>query len=243
MSQKLLSVKNLGKTFTKEGRKHWIFKDIDLEFAHKEITCLLGPSGSGKSTILRIIADLETASEGAVTWHRTAEIGFVFQSYALLPFLTVEQNVEFGLRMRGHSKKERVRRVQPLLADVGLEKFANHYPKELSGGMRQRVGLARALALNPQLLILDEPFSALDEHTAAELRQSLIDVKQKFGLSVIMVTHLISEAIALADKIYVLSAKPTEVVGKYRPDGQALRDIFAAEQQPLHSLIKAKLQL
>jgi NitT/TauT family transport system ATP-binding protein len=175
---------------------------IDLSIKNEEFVCLIGPSGCGKSTLLRIIAKLETATKGTV--EVTAEVSMVFQSGALLPWLTVEENAAFGLTSKGKNKKEAAREVKPFLAMVGLTELAGKYPHELSGGQRQRVGIARALAIKPKVLLLDEPFSALDPKTTHELHEDLLKIWREQKLTILMVSHLIEEAVSLADRVVLM---------------------------------------
>ncbi len=207
----MLTLKNISKNYTDEGKKAVILDDINLEFKTGELTTLIGPSGCGKSTLLRIISGLTPPSHGQLVWAETPQIGFIFQNYALFPYLTVFENIEFGLKMKGTSKAERIKIVNELIEEVGLKGYADKHPKELSGGMKQRVGIARALAISPNVLLMDEPFSSLDEFTAEDLRALLLNLWSKKHLSVIMVTHLIREALQLADQIVVLSTKPGRI--------------------------------
>lgn len=207
----MLKVKDITKTFELDKQKLTAVHDVNFEVKNGEFFTLIGPSGSGKSTILRIIAGLEKPTSGHLEWESDPKIGFVFQSFALFPFLTVYQNIEFGLKMTGVPEKERKTAVDELIKEVELDGFEDKHPKELSGGMRQRVGIARAFAINPNLLLLDEPFSALDEFTAEELRDLLLNLWQKRKITVIMITHLIREALELSDRIAVLSTQPGTV--------------------------------
>jgi len=189
------------------------------------IIALLGPSGSGKSTLLRILSGLAAPSAGEVFWHgkplkeSTPNIAIVFQSFALFPWLTVLSNVEVPLQARGMQHLERHRRALRALRLVGLQGFENAYPKELSGGMKQRVGFARALAVEPEILFMDEAFSALDVLTADNLRRELIELWQKKEIptkSIFLVTHNIEEAVVLADRIIVLGRNPARIRADFR---------------------------
>jgi len=177
-------------------------KGIDLAVAPEEFVCLIGPSGCGKSTLLRIIAGLEAPTTGAV--EKPQELSMVFQSGALLPWLTVEENAMFGLTAAGKSKKEAAKETRPYIEMVGLAELAGKYPHELSGGQRQRVGIARALAVRPKVLLLDEPFSALDPKTTHELHEDLLTIWREQKLTVLMVSHLIEEAVSLADRVVLM---------------------------------------
>jgi len=197
-----------------------VIAPTDLSIATGEIVALLGPSGSGKSTLLRMLTGLSTPSAGIVYWHEkpiaTADVNvsIVFQSFALFPWLTVLENVEAPLKARGMEPAERRRRSLKILDTVGLDGFQAAYPKELSGGMRQRVGFARALVVEPEVLFMDEPFSALDVLTAENLRSELLELWQKKTIptqAIFIVTHNIEEAVLLADRIIVLGRNPGRV--------------------------------
>jgi NitT/TauT family transport system ATP-binding protein len=202
-----------------------VLEDVNLTLREGEIVALLGRSGSGKSTLLRIVSGLLDPTAGQVKWRGSPVVGppdgiaMVFQSFALFPWLTVQENVELGLEARGVSRVEREKRADDALDLIGLGGFASAYPKELSGGMRQRVGLARALVVYPDLLLMDEPFSALDVLTAETLRTDLIDLWAEGKLpvkSVLMVTHNIEEAVLMCDRILVFSANPGRVASELK---------------------------
>ena len=197
-----------------------VLDDVNLTLAEGEIVGLLGRSGSGKSTLLRIVAGLLAPSAGRVLWHGTpvqgpaAGIAMVFQSFALFPWLTVQENVELGLEAQGIARAEREKRAETAIDLIGLGGFESAYPRELSGGMRQRVGLARALVVHPDLLLMDEPFSSLDVLTAETLRTDLIDLWIEGRLpakSVLMVTHSIEEAVLMCDRILLFASNPGRV--------------------------------
>jgi NitT/TauT family transport system ATP-binding protein len=197
-----------------------VISPTDLSIVPGEIVALLGPSGSGKSTLLRMLAGLSQPSGGEVLWHGKPistvriNVSIVFQSFALFPWLTVLENVEAPLRARGLAPEERRERSLKILDTVGLDGFQAAYPKELSGGMRQRVGFARALVVEPEVLFMDEPFSALDVLTAENLRSELLELWQKKTIptqSIFIVTHNIEEAVLLADRIIVLGRNPGHV--------------------------------
>ncbi len=197
-----------------------VIEPTDLAIVSGEIVALLGPSGSGKSTLLRMLAGLSKPSGGDVLWHgkpigsQTINVSIVFQSFALFPWLTVLENVEAPLRARGMAAEERRERAHHILDTVGLDGFQSAYPKELSGGMRQRVGFARALVVEPEVLFMDEPFSALDVLTAENLRSELLELWAKKTIptqSIFIVTHNIEEAVLLADRIIVLGRNPGRV--------------------------------
>jgi NitT/TauT family transport system ATP-binding protein len=204
-----------------------VLEQVDLTLRQGEIVGLLGRSGSGKSTLLRIIAGLFRPTRGEVVCHGqsvrgpTLGVAMVFQTFALFPWLTVLENVELGLEAIGIEKSERRRRALSAIDLIGLDGFESAYPKELSGGMRQRVGFARALVVHPELLLMDEPFSALDVLTAETLRTDLIDlwVDGKLPIkSILMVTHNIEEAVLMCDRILVFSSNPGRVEAEFRVD-------------------------
>ncbi|MGK9234349.1 nitrate/sulfonate/bicarbonate ABC transporter ATP-binding protein [Inquilinus limosus] len=204
-----------------------VLDDVSLTIREGEIVGLLGRSGSGKSSLLRIIAGLVPPTAGAVTWCGRPVVGpsdglsMVFQSFALFPWLTVLQNVEIGLEAQGIPAAERRRRALEAIDLIGLDGFESAYPKELSGGMRQRVGFARALVVHPRLMLMDEPFSALDVLTAETLRTDLIDLWMEGRLpikSILMVTHNIEEAILMCDRVLIFSSNPGRVAAEIRID-------------------------
>ena len=220
-SQPIIEAWQLEKDYRQpEGRTIQVVAPIDLSIAPNTIVALLGPSGCGKSTILRMLSGLLAPSKGEVLWHgqplREARpnVAIVFQSFALFPWLTVLENVEGPLLARGMTHPERHRRALKALGTVGLKGFESVYPKELSGGMKQRVGFARALAVEPEILFMDEPFSALDVLTAENLRRELMELwsaKKISTRSIFLVTHNIEEAVLLADRIIVLGSNPATI--------------------------------
>ncbi|MBD2340789.1 nitrate/sulfonate/bicarbonate ABC transporter ATP-binding protein [Calothrix sp. FACHB-156] len=223
-TENLIALKNVRKSYQQpNGQQIVILEKINLELRPGEIVALLGPSGSGKSTLMRIIAGLIAPSQGEVLYHNRLLVGLnpgvaiVFQSFALYPWLTVLENVELGLKAKGEAPDSRRTKALQMIDIIGLDGFENAYPKELSGGMRQRVGFARALAVEPELLCMDEPFSALDVLTAENLRFELLDLWLERRIptkAVLIVTHGIEEAVILADRIIVLGRNP----GRIRAD-------------------------
>ncbi|TWG80418.1 NitT/TauT family transport system ATP-binding protein [Cupriavidus gilardii J11] len=199
-----------------EQRGAWLdaVRDISIDVAPGEFVSIIGPSGCGKSTLLNIVAGFLNPSRGAATLDGAsirgpgADRGVVFQQYSLFPWLTVRENVEFGLRMQGIGLAERQVKARTLLGLAGLLAFENHYPEQLSGGMKQRVGIVRALATGPQVLLMDEPFGALDAQTRVVMQEILTNIWQQLRLSVLFITHDIDEAIFLSDKVYVMTARP-----------------------------------
>ena len=222
----LVSIRNCRQAYHKDASADLVvLDDVELTLHEGEIVALLGRSGSGKSTLLRIVAGLLKPTAGEVKWRgqpltAPAEgCAMVFQSFALFPWLTVQENVELGLEAQGVKKEEREERSEDAIDLIGLGGYDHAYPKELSGGMRQRVGLARALVVHPDLLLMDEPFSALDVLTAETLRTDLIDLwmEKKLPLkSILIVTHNIEEAVLLADRILVFSSNPGRVAHELR---------------------------
>lgn len=186
-------------------------KDISLSIPHGAFVSFAGPSGAGKSTLMRVILGLMPHTTGTVVrnFERSA---MVFQNYALFPWLTTLENVAFGLKMTGLHRRERERIAREKLAEVGLVGLEKHYPVALSGGQRQRVGLARALAISPDLLVLDEPFSNLDSITAEALRADLLKIWRQYGMTVLMVNHLLPDTVELSDEVVVVAANPGRVM-------------------------------
>ena len=223
----IIKVQNVSKSFQKPDRQELhVLENVNFYLNEGEIVALLGKSGSGKSTLMRIIAGLTDPTQGKVTYRGkevkepVADISMVFQSFALMPWLTVQQNVELGLEARKISKKERHKLASKAIDMIGLDGFENAYPKELSGGMRQRVGFARALVLKPDLLLIDEPFSALDILTAENLRDDLLELWEKNDdmKGILFVTHNIEEAVLLADRIIIFGSNPGFIRGELNID-------------------------
>lgn len=195
--------------------------DINLIVEEGEFLCIIGPSGCGKSTLLRILAGLYRQTTGEVIIHQNGSSSrptnaVVFQEYAIFPWRTVSQNVNFGLEMRGIPRTERAERTREYLAKVGLAQFADHYPYQLSGGMKQRVALARALANDPEILLMDEPFGALDAQTRAVLQEELVRIWEEEQKTVVYVTHSIEEAIMLGDRVVLMTARPGKIKSTYK---------------------------
>src|SRR5713226_2385920 len=222
----LLEAQSCSKTYAAEEKRppgqqpHLVLDYVQLEIREGEFVALLGPSGSGKSTLLRILAGLLPPSSGQVLFKGVPQYGpnphlaIVFQSFALFPWLTVLQNVDLGLQALDLSRTQRLKRALAAIDTIGLDGYEDAYPKELSGGMRQRVGFARALVVEPELLFMDEPFSALDVLTAANLRKELLGLWQSKSMptrAIVLVTHNIDEAVSMADRILVLGANPGRI--------------------------------
>jgi NitT/TauT family transport system ATP-binding protein len=221
MSETIIAIEQLSKSFKKAATQDLlVLDDINFQLKKGEIVALLGKSGSGKSTLLRIIAGLVPSTRGHVTYRQQVVkkpvqgIAMVFQSFALMPWLTVLENVELGLEAQGVSRDERRRRAIEAIDIIGLDGFESALPKELSGGMRQRVGFARALVVNPDVLLMDEPFSALDVLTAENLKSDLLALWQEKKTNtngILLVTHNIEEAVMMADRIVILSSDPGHI--------------------------------
>jgi len=227
-----------------------VLHDISLDIQTREITAFIGPSGCGKSTLVRILAGLETASEGELAVDEVPvhgpcpDRGMVFQGYTLFPWLNVKQNVMFGPKMKGMPKAKAERTAMDWLDVVGLTKFANHYPAQLSGGMKQRVAIARALANEPRILLMDEPFGALDAQTRASMQSHLLKIWETVDVTILFITHDLDEAIYLSDRIVVLGAHPGRIleiidvpVERPRNTDQFLSGHFLATKKRLEQLI------
>ena len=207
-------ISGVNKVFSTGERELVALKDINLEIPHGQFTCLLGPSGCGKSTLLNAVAGFALPSSGNITvdGKRVTEPGpdrgMVFQEYALFPWMTVEENVGFGLELKGLPKAAIARRVAALLALLSLGEFRARFPKDLSGGMRQRVAIARVLALDSPIMLMDEPFGALDALTRRNLQDELLRIWAELKKTILFVTHSIEEALYLADRIVVMTYRP-----------------------------------
>ncbi len=216
----MLELRHVSMSFSDRARAVTVLEDINLEIPDRQFVCIVGPSGCGKSMLLRLMMGLVAPTAGAVLNQGQPLSGvnlraaMVFQSFALLPWLTVQANVELGLRARELSEEDARRRAAFYLDKVGLDGYEEAYPAELSGGMKQRAGLARALAVEPDVLFMDEPFAGLDPLTAANLREEVLTLWSDHDLpvrTVVMVTHIIEEAVLMADRVVVLSSRPGRV--------------------------------
>ncbi|CAE6905486.1 ATPases associated with a variety of cellular activities [Vibrio sp. B1FLJ16] len=202
---------------TKDGGEFTAIENLSLEVKNEEFVVIVGPSGCGKSSLLYLTAGLNNPTDGEIrvagdtVKGPSAERGMVFQSYTLFPWLTVAQNIEFGLKQKKMPAIERKKIVDDYIKQVGLENFANHFPKQLSGGMKQRVAIARSLANDPKILLMDEPFGALDSQTRLQMQQLLLQVWEKSRKTVVFVTHDIDEAIMLGDRVFVMGSKPGRI--------------------------------
>jgi len=212
-----LHIHNVSKVYRSDGRDVMAINEIDLKIKNKEFATLLGPSGCGKSTLLRIVAGLTKPTRGAVRLDGDVisgpgqDRGMVFQSYTLFPWLTVRENVQFGLEISGTPKPKLKEIAQEFVEKVGLKGFELAYPKGLSGGMKQRVAIARALANNPAILLLDEPFGALDAQTRSLMQELLTQVWEELHKTILFVTHDVEEAIFLSDRVFVMTARPGRI--------------------------------
>lgn len=210
-------IEGVGKRFEGGGGAVQALADVSFEVSPGEFVVVVGPSGSGKTTLFRIIGGLEPPTSGTVYLQGEPvtdpgpDMGIVFQEYHLFPWRTVRGNVGFGLEQRGVPAAERRNRVDELLDLVGLSEFGDSYPTELSGGMKQRVGIARALAIDPELLLMDEPFGAVDAQTRTVLQDELLELWQHTGKTVLFVTHDVQEAVTLADRVVVMGSEPGHV--------------------------------
>jgi NitT/TauT family transport system ATP-binding protein len=245
-----MEVKGLSKEFPTLNGKVTALKDVNLSIYKREFVCVIGPSGCGKSTLIRILAGLETATSGQILLDGEPvakpgpERGMVFQGYTLFPWLTVKQNIMFGLIESGMGKNAAESEARQWTNLIGLDAFENHYPRQLSGGMKQRVAIARALANQPKILLMDEPFGALDAQTRAKMQAYLMEIWKNIDITVLFITHDLDEAVYLADRILVLRANPGEVeelievpVPQPRNPSQFLSPEFLATKQHIEQLI------
>lgn len=244
----LIEVQGVSQIFeTREGQANWALWQVSLDIEAGEFVCLIGPSGCGKTTLLHLIAGFIKPAEGSVRFAGAPvaepgpDRGVVFQEYALFGWMTARQNVEFGLRMRGVGSAERRERARDALARVGLERALDSYPHELSGGMRQRVAVARALVNEPRVLLMDEPFAAVDAITRTTLQDDLVRLWQQTGVSVVFVTHNIDEAAFLAQRVVVMRPHPGSVKHSMAIDLPYPRQRASAEFAGLYAEIGAAL--
>jgi NitT/TauT family transport system ATP-binding protein len=246
----ILDVQHLNKLFGSAPRSTTALNDINFCTHRREFLCVVGPSGCGKTTLVRILAGLEEKNSGQVLLQGKAvtgpgsDRGMVFQGYTLFPWLTVKKNVMFGLEVNGRGKHDAEREARQWLQLVGLERFADAYPHQLSGGMKQRVAIVRALANQPRILLMDEPFGALDAQTRCRMQAHLLEIWRKIDITIVFITHDLDEAVFLADRILVLSAHPGEVrelievpVPRPRSTAQLISPAFLATKARLEALI------
>lgn len=212
-----LKIENVKKVFNSRNGEVVALNGINIDIMENEFITVVGPSGCGKSTLLNIIAGLTEATSGSVFCDGDevkgtgVERGVIFQQYALFPWLTVKKNVEFGLKMKGISGKKASELAMKHIKSVDLEKFTEHYPKELSGGMKQRVAIARAYAVDPSVLLMDEPFGALDAQTRTQLQEELLQIWEREKKTCFFITHDVDEAILLGQKVIIMSARPGRI--------------------------------
>ena len=224
MSATHIVVSNVSKVFQTADRELVALEDIDLEIPQGQFVCLLGPSGCGKSTLLNAVAGFAPPTSGSITADGKLvtgpgpERGMVFQEYALFPWMTVADNVAFGLEIKGMAKAEINAVVDKLLGMLSLQDFRHRFPRDLSGGMRQRVAIARVLALDSPIMLMDEPFGALDAQTRRNLQDELLQIWEKQRTTVLFVTHSIDEALLLADRILVFSPRPGRIAADIKVD-------------------------
>ena len=246
-----IDVSHLGVTFGSGASRVQAVQDVTIKVQPGEFVSLIGPSGCGKSTLLSIVAGFVKPTsgtalvDGAKIKGPGPDRGVVFQQYSLFPWLSVRKNVEFGLRMGGVHRDKRETTARTLLGLAGLLAFENYYPDQLSGGMKQRIGIVRALATSPQVLLMDEPFGALDTQTRVVMQEILTNIWQQFRISVLFITHDIEESIFLSDRIYVMTARPGRIKAEIkvplpRPRTAAMTDTpeFVGLVQTLKSLIR-----
>lgn len=216
-----------------------VLEDVSLDIADGEFVCVLGPSGCGKSTLLRLVANLETQTRGTITTRARPSV--VFQEHGLFPWLTVTENIAYSLKLRGVKRAERAARVEHLLHLVGLVDFADYYPGQISGGMRQRTSVARALADDGDVLLMDEPFGALDEQTRIALQQELLTIWGQTSKAVLFITHSVDEALVLADRVLVMSTRPGQIIEEIKVPFERPRDLMTLRRDRRYSEITAKL--
>jgi NitT/TauT family transport system ATP-binding protein len=242
----ILQVSGVAKSFATRGRDTLALQATDLLVQENDFITILGPSGCGKSTLLRMVAGLDTPTSGIISLDSKpvsgpgADRGMVFQSYTLFPWLTVLQNVCFGLREKGLPAAEQQAIARQFIGKVGLSGFENHFPKQLSGGMQQRTAIARALANDPAILLLDEPFGALDNQTRALMQELLLGIWEREAKTVLFVTHDIEEAIFMANRVVVFSARPGRIKAQMPVPLPHPRD-YRIKTAPEFQALKARL--
>ena len=244
-----IEIKNINKSFDGRGKNLSVLEDINLEINDGELICLLGPSGCGKTTLLRLIAGLdqptsgEIVANGEVVEKPSGDRAVIFQQYSLFPWLTVIQNVTFGLEISGGSKEENIKAAERYLKSVGLLEFKDSYPHELSGGMKQRVAIIRYLLNHSPILLMDEPFSALDMQNRHKLQEQLIGVWKRFENTIVFVTHDVDEAVYLADKIVLLDKNPGKIAEVISVDLERPRKRDSLEFLKIQESIVDKLDM
>ena len=245
--QDLLTIRGVTKRFAAGDDEVEALAPIDLVIPKGEFVCMIGASGCGKSTLLRIIAGFEEPTTGEIAIDGKSvtgpgrDRGMVFQDYALFPWMTVRQNVSFGPRQRHLAREEIDKTTDEFVRMVGLERFADRYPNQLSGGMKQRVAIARVLANNADILLMDEPFGALDALTREQLQNELLQIWKRTGVTTIFVTHSVEEAVLLADRVLVMSAGPGRIDSDFRIELPRPRDVSSPEFNALRRDIAQRL--
>ena len=246
-AQDVLTIRSVTKRFAVGDDEIEALAPIDLVIPKGEFVCMIGASGCGKSTLLRIIAGFEEPTTGDVSIQGRiitgpgSDRGMVFQDYALFPWMTVRQNISFGPRQRQLPREEIDRTTDEFVRMVGLERFADRYPNQLSGGMKQRVAIARVLANNANILLMDEPFGALDALTREQLQHELLQIWQRTGVTIIFVTHSVEEAVLLADRVLVMSAGPGRIDSDVRIGLPRSREVSSPEFNALRRDISQRL--
>lgn len=243
-------IENMRVRFGRDAAAVEAVSDVSMHVQPGEFVTIIGPSGCGKSTLLNVVAGFvrptsgKSTLDGKATDKPGADRGMVFQQYSLFPWLSVRKNVEFGLKQQGMGVSQREQAARTLLGLAGLTAFENHYPDQLSGGMKQRVGIVRALATSPQVLLMDEPFGALDAQTRVVMQQILTNMWQRFRISVLFITHDIDESIFLSDRVYVMTARPGRIKAEIpiplprpRTPDMASTPEYLALKQKLRNLI------
>jgi NitT/TauT family transport system ATP-binding protein/sulfonate transport system ATP-binding protein len=243
----ILNISGVTKRFTVGDDEVEALAPVDLAIPRGEFVCMIGASGCGKSTLLRIIAGFEEPTTGEVAIDGKpvtgpgSDRGMVFQDYALFPWMTVWQNISFGPRQRHLAREEIDKTTDEFIRMVGLERFADRYPNQLSGGMKQRVAIARVLANNANILLMDEPFGALDALTREQLQNELLQIWKRTGVTTIFVTHSVEEAVLLADRVLVMSAGPGRIDSDFRIDLPRPRDVSSPEFNALRRDVARRL--
>jgi NitT/TauT family transport system ATP-binding protein len=243
-----VEVRGLGKLYKSGARTVEAVKNVSFAIREGEFVALLGPSGSGKSTVLNMIATLLTPSsgeiliDGSVSRNKVSrQVGYVFQKDTLFPWRTVADNIGYGMELAGVPKAERLRRVADCLDQAGLRDFGEVYPSALSGGMRQRAALMRTLVLEPQILLMDEPFGALDTHTKIDMHEVLLKIWDRKKQTVLFVTHDLGEALTLADRIILFSARPGRIKEMFEVDLPRPRDAVTLRESPRYGELFSKV--
>ena len=245
--QDILTIRGVTKRFTVGDDEVEALAPVNLAIPRGEFVCMIGASGCGKSTLLRIIAGFEEPTTGEVAIDGKpvtspgSDRGMVFQDYALFPWMTVRQNISFGPRQRHLAREEIDKTTDEFVRMVGLERFADRYPNQLSGGMKQRVAIARVLANNANILLMDEPFGALDALTREQLQNELLQIWKRTGVTTIFVTHSVEEAVLLADRVLVMSAGPGRIDSDFRIDLPRPRDVSSPEFNALRRDVARRL--